>query len=107
MEPVFDPVLGAEGWQISNIPILSLAPYLASVEMFDEIGMDAIIEKRDKITCYLEYILEEISKEIEGSFEIITPTNPDERGCQLSVLLHGQGRSLFDYLMKMGDHRLA
>jgi selenocysteine lyase/cysteine desulfurase len=57
----------------------SLAPYLASVEMFDEIGMDAIIEKRDKITCYLEYILEEISKEIEGSFEIITPTNPDER----------------------------
>jgi kynureninase len=75
--------------------------------MFDEIGMDAIIEKRDKITCYLEYILEEISKEIEGSFEIITPTNPDERGCQLSVLLHGQGRSLFDYLMKMGDHRLA
>jgi kynureninase len=98
--------LRAEGWQISNIPILSLAPYLASVEMFDEIGMDAIIE-RDKITCYLEYILEEISKEIEGSFEIITPTNPDERGCQLSVLLHGQGRSLFDYLMKMGDHRLA
>jgi kynureninase len=71
--------------------------------MFDEIGMDAIIEKRDKITCYLEYILEEISKEIEGSFEIITPTNPDERGCQLSVLLHGQGRSLFDYLMKMGS----
>jgi hypothetical protein len=63
---------GAEGWQISNIPILS-QPYLASVEMF-EIGMDAIIE-RDKITCYLEYILEEISKEIEGSFEIITPTN--------------------------------
>jgi kynureninase len=105
MEPVFDPAR-AEGWQISNIPILSLAPYLASVEMFDEIGMDAIIE-RDKITCYLEYILEEISKEIEGSFEIITPTNPDERGCQLSVLLHGQGRSLFDYLMKMGDHRLA
>jgi kynureninase len=44
--------------------------------MFDEIGMDAIL-KRDKITCYLEYILEEISKEIEGSFEIITPTNPD------------------------------
>jgi kynureninase len=102
MEPIFDPAPGAEGWQISNIPILSLAPYLASVEMFDEIGMDAIIDKRDKITCYLEYILDEISKEIEGSFEIITPTNPDERGCQLSVLLHGQGRNLFDYLMKNG-----
>jgi kynureninase len=102
MEPTFDPADGAEGWQISNIPILSLAPYLASVEMFDEIGMDAIIEKRDKITSYLEYVLHEIDKEVDGSFEIITPTNLAERGCQLSVLLHGQGRNLFDYLMKNG-----
>jgi kynureninase len=102
MEPTFDPADGAEGWQISNIPILSLAPYLASVEMFDEIGMDAIIEKRDKITSYLEYVLHEIDKEVDGSFEIITPTNLAERGCQLSVLLHGQGRDLFDYLMKNG-----
>jgi kynureninase len=82
-------ILGAEGWQISNIPILSLAPYLASVEMFDEIGMDAIIE-RDKITCYLEYILEEISKEVEGSFEIITPTNPDERDANYPFYFMGK-----------------
>lgn len=102
MEPTFDPADGAEGWQISNIPILSLAPYLASVEMFDEIGMDLILEKRDKITSYLEYVLHEIDKEVDSSFEIITPTNLDERGCQLSVLLHGQGRNLFDYLMKNG-----
>jgi kynureninase len=78
MEPVFDPARELKAGK-SVIYQYSLAPYLASVEMFDEIGMDAIIEKRDKITCYLEYILEEISKEIEGSFEIITPTNPDER----------------------------
>ena len=102
MEPTFDPVRGAEGWQISNLPILSLAPYLASVEMFDEIGMEALINKRNKITSYLEFILQEISKEVSGSFEIITPSNQDERGCQLSVLLHGEGRSLFDYLMKNG-----
>lgn len=102
MEPTFDPVQGAEGWQISNLPVLSLAPYLASVEMFDEIGMDAIIEKRDKITSYLEFVLQEIDKEVDSSFEIITPTNLAERGCQLSVLLHGEGRSLFDYLMKNG-----
>ena len=102
MEPTFDPVRGAEGWQISNLPILSLAPYLASVEMFDEIGMDALIIKRNKITSYLEFILQEISKEVNGSFEIITPSNQEERGCQLSVLLHGEGRSLFDYLMKNG-----
>jgi kynureninase len=102
MEPTFDPVQGADGWQISNLPILSLAPYLASVEMFDEIGMDALIEKRNLITAYLEFILHEISKEVNGRFEIITPKNQEERACQLSVYLHGEGRSLFEYLMKNG-----
>jgi kynureninase len=102
MEQTFDPVQGADGWQISNLPILSLAPYLASVEMFDEIGMDALIQKRVEITSYLEFILYEIDKEVDSSFEIITPSNPSERGSQLSVLLHGEGRSLFDYLMKNG-----
>jgi kynureninase len=102
MEPVFDPVHGADGWQVSNLPILSLAPYLASVEMFAEVGMDALIQKRDKITSYLEFILHEIDQEVKGNFEIITPANPSERACQLSVLLHGEGRSLFDYLMKNG-----
>jgi kynureninase len=102
MEPVFDPVHGADGWQVSNLPILSLAPYLASVEMFAEVGMDALIQKRDKITSYLEFILHEIDQEVKGNFEIITPANPSERACQLSVFLHGEGRSLFDYLMKNG-----
>jgi kynureninase len=103
MEPDFDPVHGADGWQISNLPILSLAPYLASVEMFAEVGMKKLIQKRNLLTAYLEFILHEIGKEIDGSeFEIITPQNQDERACQLSVYLHGQGRSLFDYLMKNG-----
>ena len=106
MEQDFDPVHGADGWQISNLPILSLAPYLASVEMFDEVGMDKIITKRNLITSYLEFILHEIDREVKGHFEIITPTNhPDgsgERACQLSVFFHGEGRSLFEYLMKNG-----
>jgi kynureninase len=102
MEPFFDPVQGADGWQISNLPILSLAPYLASVALFDEVGMDALIEKRNLITSYLEFILYEISQEVGGAFEIITPKNQDERACQLSVYLHGEGRSLFEYLMKNG-----
>lgn len=102
MEQTFDPVQSAEGWQISNLPILSLAPYLASIELFEEIGMEAIIQKRDKITSFLEFILLEIDKEVASSFEIITPSNPNERASQLSVLLHGEGRSLFDYLMKNG-----
>ena len=103
MEPDFDPVNGADGWQISNLPILSLAPYLASVEMFAEVGMDKLITKRNLITSYLEFILHEIDNELEGAeFEILTPSNQEERGCQLSVYLHGQGRELFDRLMKNG-----
>jgi len=103
MEPQFDPVRGADGWQISNLPILSLAPYLASVELFAEVGMDKLIAKREVLTSYLEFILHEIDKETDGTdFEIITPLNKEERACQLSVYLHGQGRELFDYLMQNG-----
>jgi kynureninase len=102
MESVFDPIQSADGWQISNLPVLSLAPYLASVELFAKIGMDALIQKRNTITAYLEFVLHQIDREVNGNFEIITPANQEERGCQLSVFLHGEGRSLFDYLMKNG-----
>lgn len=102
MEPQYDPIRNAHGWQISNLPILSLAPYLASVEMFDEVGMDKLIEKRDVITAYLEFVLKEIAQETNANFEIITPSDPKDRGSQLSVLLHGEGRELFDYLMAEG-----
>ena len=102
MEQNFDPVHGADGWQISNLPILSLAPYLASLEMFNNVGMNAIIKKRNLITSYLEFILKEIDKQVAGHFEIITPINQEDRACQLSVFFHGAGRSLFDYLMKNG-----
>ncbi|MBF6608507.1 MAG: kynureninase [Flavobacterium sp.] len=101
MEPQFDPCKGANGWQISNLPVLSMAPYLASVMMFDEVGMDALIAKRDQITAYLDYVLKEIDLEVSSTFEIITPAE-NERACQLSVFLHGEGRPLFDYLLEHG-----
>lgn len=99
MKPHFEPMETADAWQISNAPVLALAPYLASLQLFQEVGMAALITKRNKIVSYLEYILREIDKEVDSSFEIITP---QERGTQLSVLLHGEGKSLFDYLMKQG-----
>ncbi len=100
MKPEFEPIDTADAWQISNPPVLSLAPYLASLEMFEEVGMDALIAKRNKIVAYLEFVLKSIDEEVEQStFEIITP---EDRGCQLSVFLHGQGRPIFDYLMKRG-----
>lgn len=103
MEPQFDPVAGANGWQISNLPVLAMAPYLASVEMFKEIGMPKLIKKRNLITAYLEFVLHEIDKEIPSTeFEVITPENQEERACQLSVYIHGQGKELFHYLMENG-----
>ncbi|MFD0862656.1 kynureninase [Sungkyunkwania multivorans] len=99
MKPEFEPMENADAWQLSNAPVLSVAPYLASLSMFDEVGMEALIEKRNKIVAYLEFILHEIDKEVDTTFEIITPK---ERGTQLSVFLHGEGRSIFDYLMKNG-----
>ena len=100
---------GADGWQVSNLPILSLAPYLASVEMFAEVGMDKLITKRNLITSYLEFILHEIDKELEELISKFNTTSNQRRtlGCQLSVYLHGQGRELFDRLMKKRrNHRL-
>ncbi|MFD1096712.1 kynureninase [Salegentibacter chungangensis] len=102
MEPEFQPEPTAHAWQISNAPILALAPYLASLEMFDKVGMPALIEKRNKIVAYLEYVLHEIDKDVESSFEIITPSSQKERGTQLSVFLHGEGRGLFNFLMDKG-----
>ncbi len=99
MQPEFDPMENADAWQVSNAPVLALAPYLASLEMFEEVGMPALIAKRDLIVSYLEFILKEIDKEVDSKFEIITP---NERGTQLSVFLHGEGRPLFDYLMEHG-----
>ncbi len=99
MKPEFEPIDTADAWQLSNAPVLALAPYLASLELFEEVGMEALIKKRRLITDYLEFIIQEVGREVKGNFEIITP---EDRGCQLSVLLHGEGRSLFDYLMKEG-----
>ncbi len=99
MKPEFEPMENADAWQISNAPILSVAPYLASLELFEEVGMPALIEKRNNIVAYLEFVLKEIDAEVDSSFEIITPK---ERGCQLSVFLHGEGKTLFNYLMENG-----
>ncbi len=99
MRPEFDPVSTADAWQLSNPPVLALAPYLASLELFEEVGMEALLAKRNRLTAYLEFILGEVAREAGSRFEIITPA---DRGCQLSVLLHGEGRPLFDYLMEHG-----
>ncbi|MCH2229321.1 MAG: kynureninase [Crocinitomicaceae bacterium] len=104
MEPGFNPMRGAEGWQLSNAPVLGMAAHLASLDIFDEAGMDRIGEKRDKITAYLEFVIEDISARNSDrcTFEIITPKDKAKRGAQLSILAHGQGKDLFDAITKKG-----
>ncbi len=130
MEKTFIPMQTAEAWQISNAPVLSMAAHKASVALFDEVGMDALVEKAEKLTGYLEFVVEEInkyqvagskyqvagskyqvagskyqvagSKHPDGFLEIITPRDKKQRGCQLSIVAHGKGKDLFNKLTQAG-----
>ena len=104
MEPGFDPIPGAEGWQLSNAPVLGMAAHLASLEIFEEAGMERIAQKRNQLTAFLAFLIEDVSerKKEKCSFEIITPKSPSERGAQLSILAKGQGKQLFDRLTDLG-----
>lgn len=103
MADEFKPIPTAESWQLSNAPIIGMAIHNASLEIFDEVGMDAIIEKRDQLTGFLEFIINDISSRYNDvNFEIITPKEKTKRGAQLSILAHGKGRELFDYITKEG-----
>ena len=102
MEPGFRPILGAEGWQLSNPPILSLAAIRASLEVFMEAGgMEPLREKSLRLTAYLEWLLQQ---EAGDSVEILTPADPGQRGCQLSfrVKSAASGRTVFEKLEVSG-----
>jgi kynureninase len=104
MEPGFVPMPGAEGWQLSNAPVLGMAAHLASLELFHEAGMERIGRKRNVLTAFLEFIIQDVSERNKErcTFEIITPSEITQRGAQLSILVHGQGKSLFDKLSDEG-----
>lgn len=98
----FSPMPGAAGWQLSNPPILSLAPLAASLEVFRRAGMSGLRAKSVRLTAYLEYLLRE---ELGAKATILTPNEPDARGCQLSIKLavgHDAGRAVADGLRDAG-----
>jgi len=95
MEKGFIPMHGADGWQLSNSDVLGLAVHQASLEIFQEAGIKNLRDKSEKLTGYLEYLIEQISGD-SGVLEIITPKNPSERGCQLSLLINRGGKAVFD-----------
>jgi kynureninase len=102
MGPQFVPTPGADGWQLSNPPILALAPLRVSLEMFQRAGMTALRAKSERITGYLEALIRD---HLRDTLQIVTPTEPARRGCQLSLRVAGgraRGRALFEYLMARG-----
>ena len=103
MEAGFKPMAGAEGWQLSNAPIFSMACCKASMDIFDEVGMEKLEEKSVLLTNFMEFVLNDISIRYENcNFEIITPKEIIARGCQLSVLMHGKGKEIFDFITTKG-----
>lgn len=102
MQKGFIPEPGAAGWQLSNAPVLSMAAHLASLELFDRAGMDALRNKSEQLTAYLEFTLKASAQENNRlSFNIITPP-PPHRGAQISVLCGPEGRALFQHLTDQG-----
>lgn len=99
MGPEFKPLAGTEGWQISNPPILQMAALRASLEIFEEAGMDDLREKSVKLTAYLESLINEIG---DDRLEIITPRDPEQRGCQLSIRVKNADKSLHERIVERG-----
>jgi kynureninase len=98
MKKGFVPMKGVDAWQLSNFPVLSGAAHLAALEIFSETRMTALRKKSLALTGYAEFILKQIAPE-EKYFKIITP---DDRGCQLSILMQNKGKKTFDKLTKAG-----
>jgi len=99
MEKNFKPIPTAEGWQLSNSPVIGMAAHKSSLDIFEEAGMEALLKKSKKLTGYLLYVLEQVNN---NTFSIITPKAEEERGCQVSILLPQKGKQVFEALKKHG-----
>ncbi len=103
MEKNFKPIPTAEGWQLSNSPIISMAAHKAALDIFEEAGMENLLKKSKLLTGYLLFILDEINANSNKKVgEIITPKNEEERGCQVSILMLQKGKEVFNALKKHG-----
>jgi kynureninase len=103
MEKGFEAIPTAEGWQLSNAPVLSMAAHKASLDIFDEAGMERLHAKRKLLSDYLLFIVDYCNDQSgEKIIEVITPRNKNERGCQVSMLMLKNGRKIFEELTKQG-----
>ena len=101
MEKGFDPIETAEGWQLSNAPILSMAAHKASLDIFEDAGIENLVAKGKQLSDYLFFIIEELNSTLtKKAIEIITPKN--EKGCQVSMLMLQKGKEVFEALKQNG-----
>ncbi len=101
MEKGFKPIATAEGWQLSNAPVLSMAAHKAALDIFEDAGMENLTTKGKQLSDYLFYIINELNEGLkEKKIEIITPQN--EKGCQVSMLMLQNGKEVFDTLKQNG-----
>lgn len=101
MEKGFEPIPTAEGWQLSNAPVLSMAAHKASLDIFEQAGMENIFAKGQRLSDYLLFILDEINQNAaEKMIEVITPAHA--KGCQVSMLMLHKGKEVFDALLQQG-----
>ncbi len=99
----FKPIPTAEGWQLSNSPIISMAAHKASLDIFEEAEMGNLLKKSKLLTGYLLFILDKINASAaKKTMEVITPINEDDRGCQVSILMLQNGKEVFNALKKHG-----
>jgi kynureninase len=99
MEPDFRPIPSAEGWQLSNPSILSAAALRASMDIFNEVGMERLRAKSEALTGYLEFLLDRAGSD---KFSVITPRDPAQRGAQLSLGVKHIGRAICERLAEQG-----
>lgn len=99
MGDTFIPTPTAEGWQLSNPPILSMAAIRSSLDIFREAGMEALRSKSEKLTAYLAFMVSSLGSD---HITVITPSDPAQRGCQLSLRMLKPDKRLFDYIMGKG-----
>jgi len=101
MEKGFKPMPGADGWQLSNVPVFQAAAHMAALEIFQQTTMTALRKKSLLLTGYLEFLLNDFDGE-QKYYTLITPKDPAQRGCQLSLLLQDHGKKIFKSLIKAG-----
>ena len=99
MRDDFDPIPTAEAWQLSNPPILAMGAVWASLKIFDEVGMTALRTKAEKLTGFLEYLVNTLGDDVVN---IITPSDPAQRGSQLSIQVNNADKALFDTITEAG-----